>query len=126
MARDPASVPPDLSLGRFMDDVVWNRRYTTYPVVDGDRAVGLLPFRRVAEIPRTEWDDRSVRDTMIPRDDVPVVREDEEVLDTIDDLSEGDVHRALVLDGDRLVGLLSVTDVARALETGGRRRRVAA
>jgi Zn-dependent protease/CBS domain-containing protein len=126
MARDPASVPPDLSLGRFMDDVVWNRRYTTYPVVEGDRAVGLLPFRRVAEIPRTEWDDRSVRDTMIPRDKVPVVREDEEVLETIDDLSEGDVHRALVLDGDRLVGLLSVTDVARALETGGRRRRVPA
>jgi Zn-dependent protease/CBS domain-containing protein len=123
MARDPASVAPDLSLGQFMDDVVWNRRYTTYPVVEDDRTVGLLPFRRVAEVPRTEWDDRSVRDCMIPRDKVPVVREDEEVLDALDELSEGE-HRVLVLDGDRLVGLLSATDVARALEVGsGPRRR---
>jgi Zn-dependent protease/predicted transcriptional regulator len=125
MAHDPAVVSADMSLGRFMDDVVWNRRYTTYPVIDDGRAVGLLPFRCVAQVPRSEWDSRSVRDCMIPRAQVPVVREDEDVLETIDELSEGDVHRALVLDGDRLVGLLSVTDVARALETGGRRRRAA-
>ncbi len=82
----------------------------------------------MAEIPRKDWDDRFVRDCMIPRDKVAVVREDEEVLDALDELSEGE-HRVLVLDGDRLVGLLSATDVARALELGSgprRRRRVAA
>jgi Zn-dependent protease/CBS domain-containing protein len=124
MVREPAAVAPSLSLGDFMDEVVWTRRYTTYPVVEGGRAVGLLPFRRVAEVPRAQWDERSVRDCMLSGDEVPTVREDDEVLEALQLLGEGGVGRALVVDGDgRLVGFLSITDVARALETGGVRRR---
>lgn len=37
-------------------------------------------------------------------------------------LSESDVGRALVLDGERLVGLLSITDLTRALDLGSTRR----
>jgi Zn-dependent protease/CBS domain-containing protein len=123
MVRDPATVREDMSLGRFMDDVVWSRRYTTYPVVDDGRAVGLLPFRRVAEIPRGEWDVRSVRDTMLRLDQVPVVAPQDRLVDALEELGENDVNRALVLDDGRLVGLLSITDLARALEVGGPRRR---
>jgi hypothetical protein len=36
-------------------------------------------------------------------------------------LSQGDINRGLVLEGHRLAGLLSITDLARALEVGGRR-----
>jgi len=122
MVRDPATVPPTLTLGQFMDDVVWSRRYTSYPVVEGDRPLGLLRFRQVAEVPRSEWDSRPVRDCMIGRDDVLVVDERDEVIDVLPELSE-EGGRALVLDGDRLVGFLSITDVARALEIGKRTRR---
>jgi Zn-dependent protease/CBS domain-containing protein len=123
MVRDPATVPPTLTLGQFMDDVVWSRRYTTYPVVEADdRPLGLLPFRKVAEVPRGEWDSRSVRECMIPREDALVVSENDEVVEVLPDLGEG-VGRALVVDRGRLVGFLSVTDVARALEIGRRRRR---
>ena len=122
MVREPATVPAGLSLGQFMDDVVWPNRYTTYPVVENGRAVGLLPFRCVAQIPRGEWDERTVRDCMLSRDDVPVLEEDEEIVDVLDELGQGP-GRGLVLDGDRLVGLLSISDLARTLETNGRRRR---
>ena len=53
---------------------------------------------------------------MIPRDRVPVVKETDDAIDAAAELADGDVNRALVLDGDRLAGLLSVTDVARALQ----------
>jgi CBS domain-containing protein len=53
---------------------------------------------------------------MIPLKDVPSVGEDDDLMDAAGELGETDVNRALVLDGERLVGLLSVTDVARALE----------
>jgi CBS domain-containing protein len=56
-------------------------------------------------------------------EDVPVLEEDEELIEALEELSEGDLNRGLVIDGDRLVGFLSITDLARALETGGRRRR---
>jgi Zn-dependent protease/predicted transcriptional regulator len=122
MVREPATVEPTLSLGRFMDDVVWRRRYTAYPVVEDGRAVGLIPFRRVAEVPRSEWDERTVRDCMLDRDSVPVLDEDDQLVDALAELSERGVGRGLVVDGDRLTGLLSITDLARALEVRRRAR----
>lgn len=116
MVRDPVTARPGMTLGAFMDELVSQRRYTTYPVVEDGQAVGLLPFGCVAEVPRSEWDTRLVRDCMVPRDRVPAVRETDDLVDAAGELAGGDVNRALVLDGDRLVGLLSVTDVARALQ----------
>jgi Zn-dependent protease/CBS domain-containing protein len=123
MVSDPVTVPPWMTLGQFMDEIMWSRRYTSYPVVEGDRAVGLLPFRCIAEVPRVQWDTRRVADCMLPLERVPVVSPDDELTDALAELSETDVGRALVLEGDRLVGLISITDLLRALEIGELRRR---
>jgi Zn-dependent protease len=123
MIREPVTVDADATIGRFMDDVAWSRRYTSYPVLDNGRVVGLLTFRCVAETPRSEWDSRSVRDCMIERNRVPVLEEDELAVEALAELSESDVNRGVVLDGERLAGFLSITDLARALEVGVPRRR---
>ena len=34
MIRQPVTVDGDLTLGQFMDEVAWSRRYTTYPVLE--------------------------------------------------------------------------------------------
>jgi Zn-dependent protease/CBS domain-containing protein len=116
IVRDPVTTRPDVSLGAFIDDIAWSTRHATYPVLDNSHVVGLLPLRRVAEVPRSEWETRTVRDCMRPREEVPVVHEDDDLFDAAADLSESDLSRALVLDGDRFVGLLSWSDVRRALE----------
>jgi Zn-dependent protease/CBS domain-containing protein len=123
MARDPVTAPAGITLGQFMDGVAWSRPYTTYPVTENGEVVGLLQFRRVAEVPRAEWDRRTVRDCMIPRAEVPVVGQDDELVLAAGEVAEHEVNRALVLDAGRLVGLLSVTDVARALQMRGAGRR---
>jgi Zn-dependent protease/predicted transcriptional regulator len=123
MVREPVTVQPDLTLGEFMDEVVWNRRYTTYPVVEDGRVLGLIPFRRVAEIPRAEWDRRRVRDCLLPREQVPLFREDEDLVEALAKLGDTEVRRGLVLDGERLAGLLSISDLVRALEIGPPPRR---
>jgi Zn-dependent protease len=126
MVRDPVTVPAEMSIGRFMDEVAWTRRYTTYPVMDDGRVVGLLAFRCVAEVPRSDWDERLVRECMIDRDKVPNLGEDEPAVEALAELSEAGIHRGLVVDGERLAGLVSITDLARALEVRMPRRRQAA
>jgi CBS domain-containing protein len=125
MVRDPVTVRSDLTVGELMHELVRSPRHTTYPVVDDGRAVGLLPFARVAVVPRAEWDARRVRDYMLPRDRLPVVDEDEELITALQQLSEAELQRALVLDGDdRLAGFLSISDLVRVLGVrGGRLRR---
>jgi Zn-dependent protease len=116
MIRDPVTVPAEMTLGRFMDEVAWNRRFTTYPVVEDGRVVGLLPFRCVAEVPRSQWDTRLVRDCMIPRERVPVFHDEDAAVDALAELSEAEVNRGVVLDDGHLAGFLSITDLARALD----------
>ena len=118
MVRHPVTVDADSTIGRFMDDVAGSHRFTTYPVLDGDRPVGLLAFASVAAVPRSDWDSRRVRDTMFPLDDVPLLTEDELAVDALEELSAPTGNRGLVVDDGHLAGLLSITDIARALEVG--------
>jgi CBS domain-containing protein len=120
MVADPVTVDADSTIGRFMDDVAWSQRFTTYPVLDGGRPVGLLAFASVAAVPRSEWDTRLVRDTMVRLDEVPLLTEDAKAVDALEELSAPTANRGLVVENGRLAGLLSITDLARALEVGRR------
>src|SRR3954465_13143447 len=97
MVRDPVTVDADSTLGRFMDDVAWSHRFTTYPVLEGASPVGLLAFTSVAAVPRADWDVRRVRDTMIPLDRVPQLTEDERAVDALAELSVPTANRGLVV-----------------------------
>jgi Zn-dependent protease/CBS domain-containing protein len=118
MIRQPVTVDADVSLGQFMDDVAWSHRYTTYPVLEQGHPIGLLAFRSVAEVPRSEWNMRRVRDTMIPREKVPLLDENDDAIDALAEILASDANRGLVVDDGRLAGFLSITDLARALEVG--------
>ena len=120
MTRHPVTVDPALTLGRFMDDVAWHTRFTTYPVVDarGD-VLGLLTFQDVAAVARDRWDQERVADRMRGRDTIVLLQPDDRAVDALDRLTASPVNRALVLEEDRLVGLLSISDTVRALQISG-------
>lgn len=120
MTRHPVTVDPSLTLGRFMDDVAWHTRFTTYPVVDarGD-VLGLLTFQDVAAVARDRWDQERVADRMRGRDTIVLLQPDDRAADALDRLTASPVNRALVLEEDRLVGLLSISDTVRALQVSG-------
>jgi CIC family chloride channel protein len=60
--------------------------------------------------------DTSVRDIMTPRP--YTVGPDEDVREAARQMLYADVHRLFVAEGERLVGVLSTTDIVRAVATG--------
>ncbi len=118
MVRRPVTARAGETLGEFMDETVGATRHTVYPVLAGEDVVGLLPLSSVAGTPRREWDRRLVADIMLAMADVPVVREDKPAFDAITELSGGSVHRALVMDDSHLLGLISISDIAKFIGTG--------
>jgi Zn-dependent protease/CBS domain-containing protein len=116
MDRDPVTVTPDVTLDRIMDDVGVRRRHTTYPVVENGSAVGLLPLARVGEVPPEERSRRVVHEYMLPRDELTTLEEGRHVFEALAVLARAGEGRALVLSGTRLVGVLSLSDIARGLE----------
>jgi Zn-dependent protease/predicted transcriptional regulator len=123
MVRDPVTIPPHLTLLEFLAAVGDSRRDLLYPVVDDGHVLGLLSVDQVAEVPRQEWGRRRVRDVMLPRASVPTLKEDEALIDALQDLGDSQAERALVVaDGDRLVGLVAAADLLRVLQARGRKR----
>jgi len=116
MTREPVTVSPELTLGALMDEIAHSQQHTAYPVVEDGSPVGLLPFWAFAAVPRTEWDRVRVRDCMIGLDQVPTVSEDDAALQAVARLQDGGLRRALFVEDSRLVGILSVSDVAHAIE----------
>jgi CBS domain-containing protein len=55
---------------------------------------------------------------MIPHEGVPLLDEDELAIDALAKLSSSGLNRGLVVENGHLAGLLSITDLARALEVG--------
>jgi Zn-dependent protease/predicted transcriptional regulator len=118
MTPDPVSTSPDATIATVMDDLAWVHRHTAYPVVDPFGApVGLVVFRGMAESPRAEWPRVTVRECMLPLEQVPTLSPDDALIDVVDGVMDGEGRRALVLDGGRLAGLLSPTDIMRALQS---------
>lgn len=118
MEADPVTTTPEVTLDGFADEALVQPRGVAFPVLEDGRAVGLFPLRCMDEVPREEWDTRRVADCMLTRDHVPTLSADDGLPAALAALEGTDLQSALVLDGERLVGLLSVADIARALRMG--------
>ncbi len=115
MTPDPVTTRP----GDTLEDVVAAAFHIdpadAYAVVEDGRVVGLLPLDRLERVPRDEWASRSVSDVMIGRFEAPVLGVDDGLPVALATMEGAKAESALVLEGEQLVGLLRVADIARAL-----------
>ncbi len=117
MVSQPVTVDGGWTLAEFVDEIASRYHYTTYPVIDEGRVVGLLPLAAVVRRPHAEWPALRIRDCMLPIADVPSVGEDERLIDALAVLNPARLGRALVRRGNLVVGLLSITDVGPLTRT---------
>jgi PDZ domain-containing secreted protein/Zn-dependent protease/CBS domain-containing protein len=116
MTPDPVTVPPDLTVAELIELAARDRRFSTYPVVEGGRLAGVVPLRAAATVPFEERGRRRVRDIMVPAREVPTVTPDQEVVDALPAFGDRGTRVMVITEDGRLVGVLSASDVARALE----------
>jgi Zn-dependent protease len=116
MTAEPVVAPAAATLREFMEQVFAHSRHSAYPVVDGDRVMGIVSFRSVAAVPASDWDRLKVSDRMLSLEQALVLNEDAGLGDALPELLGTDLGRAIVRTDDRPTGLLSLTDVQRLLE----------
>jgi predicted transcriptional regulator len=96
------------------------------PVVDGTgRVIGVISTTDVltaeaeahdAAARQAVLENTAVREIMTPRPFT--VRPDEDVREAARQMLYGEVHRLFVAEGDTVVGIISTTDIVRAVATG--------
>jgi len=116
MTKEVESVPPNISIEELVSQYFLVYRYVAFPVVWGDQTLGIVTLNDVKNIPREKWKDHTVRDIITPISSELTVSLEESALDAFTKISKGNIGRLLVMEEDKLLGILSKTDLIRFLQ----------
>jgi Zn-dependent protease len=120
MTRDPLRAPATLTVDAFVDHLALGTRSSTWAVTDpeGD-VVSVLGIEDVRRIRPDKARERRLGDLAVPLERLPSARPDELVTSLMERLAGGPAApRIVVMESDRLVGLLLPEDLSRAIEVG--------
>ncbi|HET8806415.1 MAG TPA: CBS domain-containing protein, partial [Gaiellales bacterium] len=118
MTAEPVVLHAAATLAVVAGQLHGTSRHTSYPVVDVGVIVGLFPLQAFIDTDPAEWRSRTVEQCMVPAELVQSFAPSTPAMDAADALATDPVGRGLVFEHGRLVGILSLTDVARALAVG--------
>lgn len=117
MTPQPVSVPADATVATVLERYVLATRHSAFPIVDDDgRPAGLITLDRIRSVPPDRREATRAVDVACPMEEVVAVAPEERLLDLIPRLNACGDGRALVIENDRIVGLVSARDVARSVE----------
>jgi len=116
MSRDPVTLDPDSRLGDTLDTLSVSERHSGYPVVEDGHPLGLLSMGTLAEAPRQDWERHRVREFMLPLAQVPTIGIEDDAAEAVELLQTTPLRQALVLEDGRLAGVLTLSDLADAVE----------
>lgn len=111
MNRDPVTAPSSLTVRELVEGLIYRYHFKMFPVMEGNRLLGCITTRRVKEIPREEWDRRTVGDATVRCSGENTVGPGADALKALSLMNRTGNSRLMVLDGDRLVGVISLKDI---------------
>ncbi len=118
MTPRPIQVPDDLSVEDLLHRFILGYRHSTFPTQGGDgRLTGLVTIAAVKKVSAEARPDTRVHEIACPPDQVPSAAPGEPLTTLLERLGGGcGEGRALVLQDGQLVGLVSPSDISRALQ----------
>lgn len=115
MTREPVTVPAGISLKHLVDDYIYGSFHEAFPVMDEGRLVGSIGVAELRNIDRSDWDLRSVRETMTPLSRLNVIAPGDDAETALRTMREGGHSRLIVVSDGRLVGIVALRDIMRLL-----------
>lgn len=117
MTDDPVTVRATETLTRFLTEgLSGGYRHSAYPVLSPDGApAGLVTAALVNRAPVYTRSTTTIADVMRPLPEVETAAPDEPVVDLLPRLRASKDRRALVLDDGRVVGIVTLADISRAV-----------
>ena len=118
MTAQPDAAPGWLTVEDFIERYLLGNRHSAYPVADRDGSiVGLVTLRQLRDVAASRRATTSVREIALPLHSVPTAAPLEPLSTLIERLAAaGHGSRALIIDGGKVVGIVTPSDLARLID----------
>ncbi len=116
MTESLVTVPPGLTVTRFIEDYVYRYHHSGYPVAEDDRALGLVGMRQVRETPAERWDLLEVQAIMAPASAENTIDAAQPAVNALRALQKTGEGRLLVTRHGKLVGMITLKDMMGAID----------
>lgn len=107
MSHRCPTVSADLPLDRLVHEHILGTGQRCFFVAGDEGLLGLITLHNVKALPRDRWHDVTAGEIMTPVKALQWARPDEDVLALLQRMDAADVNQMPVMDGRRLVGMLS-------------------
>ncbi len=112
MVREPITIDGATTVADAVDQHFMRHGHGGYPVMSDGHVVGLIALSQVRECPVEERATKRISDVMRPIDPAIVINTDVPVSNALRQMSQSDSGRLLVMDQDRLTGLITRSAIA--------------
>ena len=116
MTTDVVALNVGLTLDQAVDHYFLRFGYGGFPVLDDGRLVGMLSLKELKAIPRDRWSVLTVGEAMAPHGLQAEVHPEESITAAMERLFHDDRSRLVVMDGDKMLGLVTRSGIARFLD----------
>ncbi len=117
MTPHPITADPRETLDRFIADTALTHRFSAYPLTDPHgRLIGMATLNRIRGVLPERRSTTRLADIACPPEEVPVASAEEPLVALLGRMTDCADGRAVVLDdAHRVVGIVSPTDISRAI-----------
>jgi Zn-dependent protease/CBS domain-containing protein len=116
MRSEVPVVPPDLSVSDLVYQWIIGTDERAFPVLAGERLVGLVCLEDARKLPREAWNSTTVEQIMTRAEQLDVVSPREDANEAFEKLTRRDVRQVPVIQDGHLVGLLRRRDIVKWLQ----------
>jgi predicted transcriptional regulator len=105
METEVITISENASL-RELDSLITTYKHQGYPVVNAEnKTVGVISLKDLLRVDEKDWDTCQIKDRMSTC--LICASPEENIIDAVERMTKAGVGRLLVMDGDRLVGIIS-------------------
>ncbi len=95
-------------------DTMFKMKHLGYPVLDNGKIVGVVTLTDISRVPANARNTVPIKDVMTRK--VITLKPEDDAFAALQKLSLNKIGRLVVMDGDRIAGIISRTDMLKALE----------
>ena len=117
LMTDCPHVLKQLSLDVFVENVALPSGRRCFPVMEGDKLLGLVTLHQIQNVPRGKWQTTRVAEVMIPFERLVRARLDEDLTKVLEEMARADVNQMPVVDDGKFLGMVTRGNILALLRS---------